>query len=96
MKLINNSKTKFTTSKGEFKIGRVMEFSDEEAKILLRKKKDGSPVYAGISTPESLLDAAVEVVEKAEVETKAEARAKAEAKAEARAATKAAALAEAK
>lgn len=49
MKLINNSKTQFKTSKGVFKIGSVMDFTDEEARVLLRKKKDGSPVYFGIS-----------------------------------------------
>lgn len=76
MKLINNSKTKFITSKGEFRVGRVMEFSEEEAKVLLRKKPDGSPIYAGISTQDSLLDDATKTVEKAEAKTKEDEKAK--------------------
>ena len=77
MKLINNSKTKFITSKGEFKVGRIMEFTAEEAKTLLRKKPDGTPIYPGISTQDSLLDDVAETVKKAEVKSKADENSKA-------------------
>lgn len=36
MKLINQTKTKFVTSKGEFAINKIMDFKKEEAKTLLR------------------------------------------------------------
>lgn len=36
MKLINNSKSKITTSKGDFKVGAIMDFSEEEARTLTR------------------------------------------------------------
>lgn len=39
MKLINNSKSGITTSKGNFKIGAIMDFSEEEARTLLRYPK---------------------------------------------------------
>lgn len=56
MKLINHSKTQFKTSKGDFKIGLIIDFSEAEAATLLRKKKDGSPVYAGINRVTDLED----------------------------------------
>ena len=38
MKLINNSKSKITTSKGDFLIGKIVDFSEEEARTLLLYK----------------------------------------------------------
>ena len=54
MKLINHSKTQFKTSKGDFKIGSIVDFSEAEAATLLRKKKDGFPVYEGINRVDDL------------------------------------------
>lgn len=36
MKLINNTKTRFVTSKGVFPIGKIMSFEEDEASTLLR------------------------------------------------------------
>ena len=36
MKLINNSKSQFLTSKGSFPIGSIIDFKDEEARTLLK------------------------------------------------------------
>jgi hypothetical protein len=38
MKLINNTKTKFTTPEGEFGINSIMDFSEEVGKSLSRYK----------------------------------------------------------
>ena len=46
MKLINNTKTKFTTSEGEFKVNEIKDFSEENVKTLLR--------YPGINKIEDL------------------------------------------
>lgn len=46
MKLINNTKTKFTTAEGDFKVNSIMEFGEEVSKTLLR--------YPGISKVEDL------------------------------------------
>ena len=54
MKLINNTKSKFITSKGDFLIGKIMDFDKEEAKTLLR--------YNGIESVESLERESEEVI----------------------------------
>ena len=48
MKLINQSKTKFVTSKGFFNINSIIDFEDSEARTLLK--------YEGINSVESLED----------------------------------------
>ena len=59
MKLINNTKTKFVTSKGLFAVGKVMDFSEEEARTLEK--------YAGIN---KIADLEVKEVKKAKKESK--------------------------
>jgi hypothetical protein len=76
IRIINNSKTKFITARGEFRIGRSMDFSEDEARALLRKKPDGSPVYEGISTQDSLLDGVTKNIQEAEAKTKADDKSK--------------------
>lgn len=46
MKLINNTKTKFVTSKGLFPVGKIMDFDGEEGATLLR--------YEGITKVDDL------------------------------------------
>jgi len=53
MKLINNTKSTFVTSKGNFLIGKILDFNEEEARTLLR--------YEGISSIESLEEKTTEV-----------------------------------
>lgn len=53
MELINQSKTLFKTSKGDFKINSIMEFDESESRTLLR--------YEGINSLNSLKSEAEEV-----------------------------------
>lgn len=46
MNLINQTRTKFITSKGDFRVGKILEFSDKEARTLLG--------YKGINKVEDL------------------------------------------
>ena len=46
MKLINQTRTKFVTSKGEFKVNAIIDFEDDEARTLLG--------YEGINAIEDL------------------------------------------
>ena len=62
MELINQTKTLFKTSKGDFKIGAIMEFSKEESLTLLR--------YKGIESLDSLRSNAEEVIQTSKAKSK--------------------------
>jgi hypothetical protein len=67
MKLINNSKSSFKTSRGVFPIGSIIDFEDNEARTLLK--------YNGVIEASSL-----EIKEEAPKKTKKESSKKADEK----------------
>lgn len=60
MKLINQAKTKFITSKGLFKVNSIVDFEESEARTLLK--------YEGVNSIESLEEAKPVEAPAAEIE----------------------------